>query len=206
MDRLFAIATITLGLALAAPRPARADATAAGAPPSTPPAEEIRPARSPQQMAIWIGFSHWYGETFGSPDGIGTPAFAFGVRPGLAFLDVRVRYTVAIDALELPDGEPSNVGFLSLELALTHGLSLGRQRLDVFAGPLAGVVHADGGSGIVGVVLGSRLMIAAGRDLAIGGFFEGRQVFYVLPDDPEGILEQPRRDGQLDLGVVATFF
>jgi len=206
MTRLFDIATIMLGLTLVAPRTARADTTTAGAPPSTPPAGEIRPARSPQQMAIWIGFSHWFGETFGSPDGVGTPTFAFGVRPGLSFLDVRLRYTVAVDALELPDGEPSNIGFLSLELALTHGLSLGSQRIDVFAGPLAGVLHADGGSGILGAVLGSRLMIAAGRDVAIGGFFEGRQVFYVLPDDPEGILEEPRRDGQFDLGVVATFF
>jgi hypothetical protein len=157
-------------------------------------------------MAVWIGFSHWFGETFASPNGIGTPTFGLGVRPGFAFLDVRLRYTVAIDALELPDGESSNVGFLSLELALAHGLSVGNNRLDVFAGPLAGIMHANGASSAVGVVIGSRLTIAAGRGLAMGPFFEGRQVLYVLPSDPQGLFEQSRRDGQFDLGVVATFF
>ncbi len=184
-----------------------ADATASDATPSDlqTPAPSAR-ARSDHRLSLWLGFSHWFGGTFGSPDGIGTPGLGVGVRPGLSFLEVRARYTVSVTALTLPAGGSSTVGFASLELVATHGLELDRNRIDLYAGPLGAMVHSSGITGAMGFVIGVQwtFVIGTSADVALGVTFEGRQVFYVLPGDPHDILNSPRRDGQMDLGVVLT--
>lgn len=163
----------------------------------------VAPEPSNHRLALELGFSHWFGETFGSPDGIGTPAISVGVRPGVRFLELRARYAVAVTRLPLPGGGREHVGFASLELAVGHGLSIGNQRLEVYVAPLAALVHASEASLGGGLLLGTRWLFATRMpaETTIGVFFEGRQIFYTLSAGGAA-----RRDGQMDIGVAATFF
>lgn len=164
------------------------------------------PARSAHRLAVELGFSHWFGDTFGAPDGFRTPMLSVGVRPGLPFLEVRLRYAVALAGLALPEGGDEVVGFASLELLATHGLAAGTQKLEVLAGPVATLAHAGGASGGLGLTVGTQWTFALTGELALGVFFEGRTLFYVLPGDSRDLLDDPRHDAQLDLGIVATLF
>jgi hypothetical protein len=197
-----------LGLTFAA----AGSSAAAEAPASAekPGASEV----SRRRVAVSLGFSHWFGPTFGSPDGFTTPMVAVGVRPALSFLEIRARYTRSTSAAAPRDtagGEPVRglVGFASLELLVSRELRVGRHALNAFAGPAALLDHA-GGSSVgygFGVALGVEYTIRTGlaQGHAAGPFLGARQVFYVLPDDRFG-LGDARRDAQIDLGLLTTLF
>jgi hypothetical protein len=207
--------TVTLlVLAAAAPvsaqdPPAPVEIAGEPEPPCEPVAEVPRPARSDHRVAVAIGFSHWFGATFGSPDGFTTPALAVGVRPGLPFLELRLRYSIALQRLQLPRGAgDDHVGFASLEVAATHGLEVAGSRIDLRAGGVGAMVHARSVTGGAGIVIGAEWSFPTGLppDFAVGVFFDARVLLYVLPGDAGDIFSPAgRRDAQLDLGVVLTF-
>lgn len=163
-------------------------------------------ATSPTRAQVSLGFSHWYGETFGSPDGYTTPVVAVGVRPGVRFLEVRGRYTLSVRPLDLPAGDAARVGFGSLEVVALRELRRGDETLVASAGPLALVDHAGRAPvrGGYGLALGLEYLFALGPTSALGVFVSTRQVFYTLPGDAS--LRSPRRDAQIDLGVIGAAF
>jgi hypothetical protein len=164
------------------------------------------PARSDHRIAVWLGFSHWFGPTFGSPDGFTTPTIGIAVRPGLPFLEVRLRYTIAIGPVQLASGADEHVGFLSLEVALSHEISFDEQTLEIYAAPFGTFVHAAGATGGAGIAVGARWLIDLSDTVSLGPFFEGRTVFYVLPGDMGDLFDNPHTDAQLDLGAVLSVF
>jgi len=157
----------------------------------------------PVSATVNVGSSHWVGQTFGTPIGLSTPGVAIGVRPGLQWLEVGLRYTLAVQVLPLPGGTYSRVGFIGLEAALVKELRVGEQRLALGAGPAAAIIHSGLGAGWgVGPVLFARWIIDVGERLGLGPFFAMRPVFYTLPGDAALL---GRQDMQADLGVTAAF-
>lgn len=153
-------------------------------------------------LALLLGFSHWFGPTLGSPDGVSTPVVAIGVEPGVRFLEARARYTVSVTPRAVPGPAEHRVGFASLELVGKHRLSVGSQHMEVLLGPFATLAHAGGVGVGGGLVVGARWTFSRGTEAtpALGIFFEGRQVLYRLPGDTG----DARRDAQMDLGVVGV--
>lgn len=171
------------------------------------PAPVERARLSDRQLSLWLGFSHWFGPRLGTPEGFDTPTASLGVRPAVRFVELRLRYAGSTRALDLPTGVKSGVGFVSIEATLTHGLAVGAQRIDLYAGPLATLVHSNGATAGMGILLGARFTIRAGNTgLSFGPFFEARSVFYKLPGESGGLLDPGRRDAHIDLGLVATAF
>lgn len=200
-QNIFALALLLLTQAfasLASAQPTQGEQTAASH--SDPEA-----LRADRRVAISLGFAHWFGETFNAPDGMTTPTLSVGMRPGLSFLELRLRYSLAVKALPLPERDKEHVGFAALEVALTHGLEVGSSRIDLLAGPFAGLVHAGGVAPAPGALFGAQWTVRVVSNFALGGFFEGRMFWYVLPDDSRNLFSSPRRDAQIDLGLLATF-
>ena len=161
------------------------------------------PEPSKLSATVSLGSSHWVGQTFGTPIGMSTPGFAIAVRPGLRWLEVGVRYSLAVQVLPLPGGSYSRVGFIGIEAALVKELRVADQRLSIGAGPAAAIIHSGLGAGWgIGPVLFARWLIDVGERLGIGPFFAMRPVFYTLPGDATLL---GRQDLQADLGVTATF-
>lgn len=186
--------SVLLALALlASPAIARAD-------------ETTRP--SPRRLAVAVGFSHWFGATFGSPDGYSTPTFSVGVRPGLRFLELRFRTTFSVRAFDFGTGRSGPASFTSLGVLLEHEIRLGRQSFGAFVGPEAIAVRADGTSFGFGLALGVELLVRTGLPdhHAVGFFLAAREVFFELASDQDSLRAGSRRDGQIDLGVITTFF
>jgi hypothetical protein len=182
------------------------------------PVEESPLSRYPesaQQVFVNLGFSHWYGGTFGAPIGASTPALIVGVRPWTRKLEVRLHYTVAAQGVTLPtNGKRSNVGFANLDVLLSHELRVGGQRMVMGFGPSVGFVHTRQGVGLaVGADLSARYMIDIGEVMALGPFFDVRAQLYNLPgsDVPmyevkDGRLEPGHSDSQLQIGVAVSLW
>jgi len=131
---------------------------------------------------------------------------AVGVRPGLAFLEVRARYTVSVPRLALPSGATGRVGFVGLELVATRELHAGGQSLEAFAGPFGVLVHGAGSVGYgFGLVLGARWLFATSlpESPSFGLFMAAREVFWRLPPEMPDL---NAAEAQIDLGLVATVF
>jgi hypothetical protein len=164
---------------------------------------------SDHRLVGTLGFAHWFGSTFGSPDGISTPELSLGGRPGLSWLDLRFRYSLSLKRFDLPDGRRSYVGFASLEVLVSRELRIGSQALNGFVGVEGSINHSIGGVGNgLGVVLGAEYLLATGlgHRHAAGFFVVTHEILYTLPGDSSNLLNNPRRDAQVDLGVVTTLF
>lgn len=172
--------------------------------------------KKPATVAAFVnvGFSHWFGETFGAPAGMTTPALVVGVRPGLEFLELRAHYTLSVLRHELPsNGERSLVGFANLDVLLSRELRVAGERMMVQCGPSAGFVHTNEGLGLAyGVVFATRYLIDMGEHFALGPFFDVRWQSYDLPGSPnsdakdEGLLNAGRTDAQSQVGVALAFW
>ena len=186
------IVALSLVLAVAAPRLACAEPTPA----------------SPRRLAIGIGFSHWFGTTFGSPDGVSTPTLFVGVRPALRFLELRFRTTFSVVDFDYRTGRHGPASFTSLGLLVEHELHVGRQSLGVFLGPEVIAVRADGTSFGFDLALGFDFLIETGLRPrhTVGLFVAAREVFYRLGSDSASLFDASLRDGQIDLGVMTTLF
>jgi hypothetical protein len=195
--RLALSSLLVLGAAALPTRAARAEG-----------ADDAAPSR--HRVAASVGFSHWFGSTFGSPDGVSTPMFAVGLRPGLSFVEIKARYTRSAAPAAVPGAARGLVGFASTELLLCRELRSGRQSLTGFAGALALFTHAGSPSigGGYGAVLGAEYLVRTGlaRSHAAGIFLAAHEVFYALPGERRDALEAPRRDAQIDLGLTTTLF
>jgi hypothetical protein len=174
-----------------------------------------REPRSARQLTVQLGFGHWYGKNFGAPIGATTPALTIGLRPGFRWLELRGYYSVTTDPPVLPTtGETSVVGFAQLDVALTHELRVGRQRMVMGCGPSAGFIHTKQG---IGISLGSdafaRYMIDMSGVLALGPFFDVRAMYYDLPgsgvpliDVVDGDLRMGHNDTHVQIGVAGSFW
>jgi hypothetical protein len=159
-------------------------------------------------VRLALGFSHWFGPTLGSPDGVTTPAVAVGVRPGLSFLEMCARYAVSLEPIER-DEVPGRVGFLSLEVVASREMRAGNQTLLASVGPFGLLDHAGGSlAGGYGVVFDVEYLFETGLPgrIAMGIFLATRVVYYALPGEERDLLGDARRDAQIDLGLVATIF
>lgn len=187
------LTALALGIAIAT---ASASATA-----------EPSPA-SPRRLAIGLGFSHWFGTTFGSPDGYSTPTLWAGVRPGLRFLELRFRTSFSTSGFDYRTGRRGPASFTSLGVMVEHELHLGRQSLGIFLGPEAVAVRADGTSFGFDLALGFEFLIHTGLAPrhTVGFFVAAREMFYRLGSDTTSLFDASLRDGQIDLGVMTTLF
>lgn len=170
----------------------------APAPAAAPPP----PARA-VQVTVSLSASHWIGSTFGSPIGMTTPALSVAVRPGLKWLELGLRYSLAVVPVTVPGGGLSRVGFISLDALLTRELRVAEQRFALAVGPSGTVIHSSLGAGFgVSLVLAARYLIDVNERFSLGPFFAMRPTFYNLPGDAKLL---GRTDAQGDIGVVATF-
>lgn len=156
-------------------------------------------------LSAAIGFSHWFGPTLGSPDGVDTPVVEVGVEPGVDFLEVRARFTPALASASAVDG------FGGVGLLLRHGLSSGRQEVGVRGGPeVFGVATSEGMRPGVGAMVGAEILISVGQGASrprIGGFFAAHELTYTLPGEVDAdLLGDAHRDAQIDLGFEVVLF
>lgn len=185
--------------------------------PATPaPSEATTAATAPERphtLYVGLGFSHWYGNTFGAPAGFTTPGLNLAVKPGLTWLEVTATYALAVKGLPLPDGTTGLVGFALAGLSVTRELKLDRQRMGLACGLVGGLVHVPLR---VGAAMGARLkahyLIEVAPWLAIGPAFELRAVVYGLPGSsaPFVSLENGftvgHSDAHIDLSVMFAFW
>ncbi len=175
-----------------------------------PPAPPAAPPPARLGVMVGIGFSHWYGGTFGAPVGFSTPGLNVALRPKLRWLELTAAYTLSYRDLPLPNGERGIVGFASFGASLLKELRFDGQRLALAGGPQGGFVHTPRG---VGGALGARVkahyLIEAGPTFAFGPAFEARATLYSLPGsgtplyrlDGSG-LTAGHSDVQVDLSVA----
>lgn len=165
-------------------------------------------------MHLGVGFSHWYGDTFGAPVGFTTPGLNFSIQPGLSWLEVTAAYSLSVAGLPLPDGSKGVVGFGLVGASLVRELRMNNQRLGIAGGPVVGLVHTPGGAGIaMGARLAARYLIKVSQLISIGPSFEGRGVLYLLPGSnrplyaiTNGSLVAGHSDVQVDLSVLVAFW
>lgn len=145
-------------------------------------------ARSPvhaYDVTISLGFSHWYGDTFGAPIGLSTPGLTVG-WVATSWLELQLGYSISVMELPLPNDEGSEdrsrIGYLTLAVLLRRELDVAGERLMFGAGPLVGVVHTKDGLGLAaGAGMVSRYLIAVSEQLSVGPFLDARAVIYALP-------------------------
>jgi hypothetical protein len=161
-------------------------------------------ARSERHFTAQLGFGHWYGEAFGAPAGIKTPAAGLGMRVN-SWLETRLRYCVSLVELDLPSGGRSQVGYATLAALAFRELRVGGQRMRLGCGPQLGAVHSRGGLGFVyGVCFASRYLVAVGRLLSLGPFIDVQALQYRLALGP-GEKFDARSEVQVDLGLAIGF-
>ncbi len=161
--------------------------------------------RSDHRVVVALAFSHWFSPRIGAPAGIRTPSLLLSVRPAVSFLELRVRYVLGTRPVTLPAGEEERIGFGSLELVLTHGISLPGQSIDFHVGVLGGFVHAGDVTGCFGGVLGMLWLLDLSGDVGLGPYFEARMVSYPLAGDGFDFPDNIQADAQLDLGLALAF-
>lgn len=183
-------------LALAAPAHA-APAEAAPAP-APPPAPTPAAPRPPTRLRAELGFAHWFGEGVGSPDGVTTPEVALAVEPGVAWMELQVRYTRSLPPLPGAAATAEGLGFAAFSVLLQHELRVGGEALGVYAGP--GWVLTHDAAGTLGqawtVDVGARWWFAAGAHAEVGPFVTAHQV---------SPIDGAARSAQVDLGVTVAF-
>lgn len=178
-----------------------------------PVADEPAPVRvvKPSRFIVSLGFSHWYGKTFGAPIGFYTPALTLGFVP-MKWLELQLQYSVVVTPQTMPDGSKSIVGFTTLAVLLRKELGFDGQRLAVACGPAAGIVHT--GKGVreaIGAAIIARYLIDM-RWLSLGPFLDLRAALYRLPETNKplfavenGVLVSGHSDAQIQIGVAAAF-
>lgn len=173
-----------------------------------------RAAREQRQyrVTIGLGFSHWYGGTFGAPTGMYTPGITVGFVL-FPWLELQAAHTMSVIELTLPDQTQSLVGFETLGVIMRRELRIGTERLTFGAGFAGGVVHSRGGvRGAVGAVLVARWLIAITRQFSLGPFVDARALLYELAESPkpiyaveEGKLQAGHSDVHVQIGVMLAF-
>jgi hypothetical protein len=176
--------------------------------PDVPPPAPESPSAPRHWVSISLGFNHWFGDTFGSPPGVNTPALSVGAIV-LEWLELGLSYSVAVASLPLPDGTEGHVGFLTLSALLRHELRGDGRAITVGAGLVGGFDHSPAGvRPALGVVILARLLFDVG-DFALGPYFDFRPIFYELAESPAplfaldgGSLQPGHSDAHAQLGVV----
>lgn len=165
-------------------------------------------AAVPHQLGAELGFAHWFGETWGSPDGFTTPELTISAQPGVGFLEVTARYTRSLGELPGTHGTSPGIGYASLGLLLEHELRVGAQCVTLYAGPEVLLHHdAEGGTRLGGGgAIGVRYLFDLGPVAHLGPVLTVHEVFYTLPGEDRALFEDPRRDAQVDLGVTVRAF
>lgn len=171
---------------------------------------------SPPEVALLVnlGFSHWYGNTLGTPAGASTPALVIGVNPGTSLLELRVNYSVSLSEFELPDGLRSRIGFLNADILVSHELKIRDQSMVMGFGPTLGFVHGSRGLGpCLGLELSARYLLEVAPGVALGPVFDVRAQYYGLPDEERPLFRTSGKDAgpahsdlQSQLGVALRFF
>jgi len=164
------------------------------------------------RYTVGLGFSHWYGETFGAPPGIYTPGITLGWFP-LPMLELQLGYAISAISLELPDDEESHVGFATLALMLRVALQVNGSSLSFAGGIVGGMVHTGGGvGGVVGGAITTRYMVRTGAGLHVGPFIDARALLYTLAETDQplyefdgGRLRPGHSDAHIQIGVALGF-
>ncbi len=165
-----------------------------------------------QHFTLSLGFSHWYGETFGAPIGISTPGLTFGWIP-LSWLELQLAYSISLRELDLPTGEQGRVGFGTLAVLLRSALQVGGERLVLAGGVIGGVVHTRNGmGGAVGGALVARYVLQVNAGLAVGPFLDVRALLYTMQESDlplyrfeDGFATAGHSDAQIQIGVAFAF-
>lgn len=138
-------------------------------------------AAHPREARLDLGFSHWFGPTSGSPDGLTTPAVSLAVQPGPSWLEIAARYTLSVPAVAGARGSAVGIGFASLAPLGRHTVRDEHGDVVLCGGPL--VLHPR---------------LAVGPALGVQG------VYYTLPGYAGSFLDDLQREAQIDLGVTVA--
>lgn len=186
------------------PPDAAPDATPADAVPASP----EQAVFGPYLATISIGFSHWFGGTFGAPPGMTTPGLTLGLVP-TEWLELQLAYSIAAVPLSMPDASESHVGFATLAVLIRRELTFARERLMFGCGILGGIVHTQNGvRPAFGTAFVARYLVLVADGFSIGPFLDGRLVFYELPESPLPIFDYGQsghQDFQIQLGAAMAF-
>ncbi len=161
---------------------------------------------------ISLGFSHWFGSTFGTPAGIYTPALTVAWVP-LPFLEFGVQYAASVIQLGVTPDVTSHIGFATFTILPRKELTIAGERLVFGGGPMVGVVHDVAGAGLVlGASIVARYLVQLSGAVLIGPFIDARSVLYELPGTPapildftDGELRVGHADAHIQIGVAAAF-
>jgi hypothetical protein len=157
-----------------------------------------------EHFTIAIGFSHWFGETFGSPAGFTTPALTLGWIP-LEWLELQANYTISAVGVTVPGGSTSHVGFATLAFMLRRALEVEGERLVFAAGIAGGIVHTvNGVRPALGVAITARYMLRIKERFSLGPVIDARAMIYQLPESDRSFLNG-HSDLLFQIGVAAAF-
>ena len=172
--------------------------------------------RGAYRATVSIGFSHWYGQTFGAPPGVYTPGVTVGWIP-LRLIEVQVAYSFSAVKLDLPTDEyvqeESRVGFLTAALLLRRSLRVAGEHMTFACGIVGGLVHTKDGAGpAVGGAIVARYLIDLPGGYAVGPFADVRAILYALPGTSkplykveDGRLVTGHSDAHIQIGVAVGF-
>ncbi len=198
----------------AASEPAASEPEISATAPSDGAASGEAPAQAPidYHAVISLGFSHWFGSTFGAPAGIYTPALTVAWVP-LPFIEFGVQYAASVIQLGVTPDVTSHIGFATFTILPRKELTIAGERLVFGGGPMVGVVHDVAGAGLVlGASIVARYLVQLSGAVLIGPFIDARSVLYELPGTPapildftDGELRVGHADAHIQIGVAAAF-
>lgn len=195
------------------PSPTEASAPESRADDAAPPASLRAPATPlDYHLVISLGFSHWFGPTFGAPAGIYTPALTLAWAP-VSWLEIGVQYAGSLIELHVTPGVTSQIGFTTLSLVITKEITIAGERLTFGAGPMVGMVYDIAGVGaVVGASIVARYLVQLRDALLLGPFIDARATLYELPGNAAplfaltgGELQVGHADAQIQIGVAVAF-
>lgn len=107
---------------------------AAEEPEKAPPAAQVTEP-SNTRLRFDVGFAHWFPDQFRHGNDVTSQSFGMGVRPGLSWAELRVRYDrTRVKSLETDPFAPAFDGrraqFFTAEAALSRTLRLGDAQID----------------------------------------------------------------------------
>lgn len=163
-------------------------------------------------LVISLGFSHWFGPTFGAPAGIYTPALTVAWAP-VSWLEIGVQYAGSLIELHVTPDVTSQIGFATISLVISKEITIAGERLTLGAGPMVGMVYDIAGVGaVVGASIVARYLIQLRDALLLGPFIDARATLYELPGNAAplfaltgGELQVGHADAQIQIGVAVAF-
>jgi hypothetical protein len=162
---------------------------------------------SNKRLRLDIGFAHWFPDQFRHGNDLTSPSFGLGCRPGVSWLELRMRYdrsrvkSLAEDRYAAAwDDRP--IQFLTPVIALSRTLRVGGESITLSVGWGPVIVKVDGHGPAVGnstAIVVEYLFGPPVFGARLGAFFDGRKQGYALQ------MPDRTRSTQVDYNVAVGF-